>query len=45
VLDDAAVERIAEQAGQRVEAAVEFAKSSPLPDPDQALRYVFAEEA
>ncbi|WP_347354145.1 thiamine pyrophosphate-dependent dehydrogenase E1 component subunit alpha [Intrasporangium sp.] len=42
ILDDAAVERIAAETGQRVETAVDFAKNSPLPDPASATSYVFA---
>ncbi|AMM31847.1 Pyruvate dehydrogenase (Acetyl-transferring) [Sinomonas atrocyanea] len=33
------------EAGQRVGAALEFAKSSPTPSPEEALRYVFTEGA
>ncbi|GAB2752897.1 thiamine pyrophosphate-dependent dehydrogenase E1 component subunit alpha [Sinomonas soli] len=33
------------EAGQRVEAALEFAKSSPTPKPEEALRYAFVEGA
>ncbi len=42
VLDDAAVERAAASARERVEDAIEFAKNSPLPDPASATSYVFA---
>ncbi len=42
VLDDAAVERIAKEASDRVEGAITFAKDSPLPDPAGAGQYVFA---
>lgn len=45
VLDDAAVEQIADQATSTVEAAITFAKESPLPDPAEVRKYVFAEEA
>ncbi len=45
ILDDAAVEQIAAEASERVEAAITFAKESPLPDPAEATKYVFAEEA
>lgn len=44
VLDDAAVARIRQEASERVEAAVAFAKDSPLPDPAEVFHYVFAEE-
>lgn len=44
VLDDAAVARIKEQASERVEAAVAFAKNSDIPDPADVMKYVFAEE-
>ncbi|MDQ0380939.1 thiamine pyrophosphate-dependent dehydrogenase E1 component subunit alpha [Amycolatopsis thermophila] len=43
VLDDAAVSSIAEQARDRVEAAIAFAKRSPEPDPATALDFVFAQ--
>jgi acetoin:2,6-dichlorophenolindophenol oxidoreductase subunit alpha len=42
VLDDAKVAQTKEAASQRVEDAIAFAKSSPIPDPDSALAYVFA---
>lgn len=42
VLDDSAVEEIAKLTGERVEAAIAYAKASPLPDPDDALDHVFA---
>ena len=45
VLDEATKERIAREASERVESAIAFAKGSPLPDPAEATRYVFAEEA
>lgn len=44
VLDDATKEQVAADAEQRVEAAIAFAKDSPVPDPAEATRYVFAEE-
>lgn len=44
-LDDATRDEVAREATERVEAAIAFAKDSPLPDPAQATRYVFAEEA
>lgn len=44
VLDDDAVRAVKETATQRVEEAVAFAKESPLPDPADVLKYVFAEE-
>jgi acetoin:2,6-dichlorophenolindophenol oxidoreductase subunit alpha len=42
LLDDAAVTRIREEAAERVEDAVTFAKDSPEPDPATATSYVFA---
>ena len=45
LLDEATKEQVASEATDRVEAAISFAKDSPLPDPAQATRYVFAEEA
>ena len=42
LLDDAAVKEINDEALQRVEAAIAFAKGSPEPDPQTALDYVFA---
>ena len=45
MLDDATKEQVAAEATDRVEAAITFAKDSPLPDPAEATRYVFAEEA
>ena len=42
VLDDDAVQRIRAAATDRVEDAIAFAKSSPLPDPASATSYVFA---
>ncbi|WP_423783182.1 thiamine pyrophosphate-dependent dehydrogenase E1 component subunit alpha [Ferrimicrobium acidiphilum] len=42
VLDDEVVKDIAADAEARVEAAVAFAKSSPIPDPSSASRYVFS---
>lgn len=44
LLDGATREQVAAEATARVEAAIAFAKDSPLPDPAQATRYVFAEE-
>lgn len=41
LLDDAAVQTIADDAVARVEDAVTFAKNSPLPDPTGAGSYVF----
>jgi len=43
VLDDTAANSIAAQAHDRVQAAVEFAKRSPEPDPATALDHVFAQ--
>jgi pyruvate dehydrogenase E1 component alpha subunit len=42
VLDDAAVSQIAQDALERVEDAIRFAKESPLPDPATATHHVFA---
>ncbi len=44
ILDEAAELRIRAEARARVEAAIEHAKSSPLPDPATATAYVFSEE-
>jgi len=42
LLSDAHAEQIAGEASDRVEDAIAFAKSSPLPDPAEASSYVFA---
>jgi len=42
ILDDAEIRRIKDAAVMRVEAAVDFAKSSPEPAPETALEHVFA---
>lgn len=42
VLDESKVEELRDEAKQRVQAALEFAKSSPTPDPSTATHYVFA---
>ena len=42
VLDAGAAKAIKDEASARVEQAVEFAKSSPVPAPETALEYVFA---
>lgn len=42
LLDDAAVTRIREEAAERVEDAITFAKDSPEPDPATVTSYVFA---
>lgn len=44
LLDDVAVKEAYTDATNQVEEAVEFAKSSPIPDPADALKYVFTEE-
>ncbi|MGC5617659.1 thiamine pyrophosphate-dependent dehydrogenase E1 component subunit alpha [Georgenia sp. Z1491] len=44
VLDDATEESIRARASEQVEDAVTFAKDSPIPDPAEVHRYVFAEE-
>ena len=41
MLDDARDEKIRSRATQRVTAAYEFARESPLPDPAEALEHVF----
>lgn len=43
LLDDVAVKQAYADASDAVEEAVEFAKSSPVPDPGDALKYVFTE--
>ncbi|OIH83192.1 pyruvate dehydrogenase (acetyl-transferring) E1 component subunit alpha [Arthrobacter sp. UCD-GKA] len=45
ILDDAAFTNMGETASATVEDAIAFAKSSPLPDPADALKYVFTEGA
>ena len=42
LLDDAAVAQTKKGAQERVEAAITFAKDSPVPDPTHATSYVFA---
>ena len=42
VLDATAISAIREEASARVEKAIEFAKSSPIPAPETARDYVFA---
>ena len=42
VLDDAAVTRIREAAGRRVEDAITYANDSPLPNPGSATAFDFA---
>lgn len=42
VMDEAQLSRIRTETAAQVEAAVQFAQSSPLPDPTEARRYVFA---
>ncbi len=42
ILDADAISSVRSEAVARVEKAIAFAKSSPLPAPDTALRYVFA---
>ncbi|TNC29157.1 thiamine pyrophosphate-dependent dehydrogenase E1 component subunit alpha [Amycolatopsis alkalitolerans] len=42
ILDDALVSGISAEAGERVEAAIAFAKQSPEPDPATAADFVFA---
>ncbi|MEE6283255.1 thiamine pyrophosphate-dependent dehydrogenase E1 component subunit alpha [Georgenia sunbinii] len=44
VLDDDGATAIKERASQRVEEAISFAKESPLPDPAEVHKHVFAEE-
>ncbi len=45
VVTDADVEVMRASAAERVEDAIDFATSSPTPDPHHALDYVFAERA
>ncbi len=45
LLDDVAVKQAYADATDQVEEAIEFAKSSPIPEPADALKYVFTEEA
>lgn len=45
LLDDTGVAVAQQQATERVEAAVSAAKAAPLPNPDEVLKYIFAEEA
>jgi len=42
VLDEEGIGKIRTEAAARVEQAIQFAKSSPTPDPTEARRYVFA---
>jgi pyruvate dehydrogenase E1 component alpha subunit len=42
ILDDSRRDKIYQQAGERIEQAIAFAKSSPLPDPSTARSYIFA---
>ncbi|QNN55140.1 thiamine pyrophosphate-dependent dehydrogenase E1 component subunit alpha [Nocardioides mesophilus] len=42
LLDDARIAEIKDDASSRVEDAIQFAKSSPIPDPTTATDYVFA---
>ena len=42
ILDDQLVAKIKEEASAKVQAAIEFAKASPIPDPESALKYIFA---
>ena len=42
LLDDQLVAKIKEEASAKVQAAIDFAKASPVPDPASALKYVFA---
>ena len=42
VLDESKVEELRAEAKQRVQAALDFAKSSPTPDPSTATHFVFA---
>lgn len=43
VLAEGDVDGMNAEASERVEAAIAFAKASPIPDPSDALEYVFAE--
>lgn len=42
VLDEGEIEKLHGESKRRVLEAIEFAKSSPLPDPAEATRYLFA---
>jgi pyruvate dehydrogenase E1 component alpha subunit len=42
IADDAALERMRAEAARQVEAAFEFARKSPYPEPAEALEHVFA---
>lgn len=44
IISDTDIEKIAQEAKDRVEEAVAFAKDSPIPDPAEVHRHVFAEE-
>ncbi|MPV51369.1 pyruvate dehydrogenase (acetyl-transferring) E1 component subunit alpha [Pseudactinotalea sp. HY160] len=45
ILDDVSVKQAYADATDVVEAAIDYAKSSPIPDPADVHKYVFAEEA
>lgn len=42
VLDNQVIQQIKQQANERVNSAIEYAKASPIPDPTSALEYVFS---
>ncbi len=44
LLDERTRDELAKKAAQEVDAATEYAENAPLPDPETALRHVFAEE-
>lgn len=44
LLDEKMRDELAKKAAQEVDAATEYAENAPLPDPETALRHVFAEE-
>ncbi|MCH7810382.1 MAG: thiamine pyrophosphate-dependent dehydrogenase E1 component subunit alpha [Chloroflexi bacterium] len=44
LLDEKTRDELTKKAAQEVDAATEYAENAPLPDPETALRHVFAEE-
>jgi len=44
LLDEKTQDELAKKAAQEVDDATEYAENAPLPDPETALRHVFAEE-
>ncbi|MCH6556340.1 MAG: thiamine pyrophosphate-dependent dehydrogenase E1 component subunit alpha, partial [Chloroflexi bacterium] len=43
LLDENTRDELAKKAAQAVDAATEYAENAPLPDPETALKHVFAE--